>query len=340
MGNPEGGGYNRKLDVEGERNAFLTDAYEKSYSRALREHHPEIGKTIEYIRQSIDWEILMPLLIARLRDAGVPEERFNLGPLTSEMPARPTDDYAAVYNAISNTVGFSSFDDNFMAAVRLLKKNGSLPRLLTMKIQLVMIHEICHALSENTIKSQSVNKNQVRMSGKSGFSQVFDITEKTKRGNEKKRQPIKFYEALNEAVTQRLAEEIMVEYSRIAEVKHGEHFVASFIEKMSKRLWSYTIFANQLDNICKRVAEQSGKTQEEIWRNFKRAYFKNPESFIAETQAVLENIYGQDFWKKYQRFGNGESMQGIGAFDSEHEFLHPRTYPERWLAQLGIAKNT
>lgn len=340
----EGGGYKKTDSRVSAMHLRQNEAYEEGFSRAMHEHRPEIQRAVEHIRESIDWNILIPILTKYLHDAGVPEEQFNLAPITGEMPVRPSKEYVAVYIPNYNKVGFSSFNSDFMAGVRLLQKNGSIPRLLLMKMQLTLIHEICHALSENRLASRDISASQTVTNARSGFSQSFmaqDIDNRHRAQKKKKVQHpvLNFHEALNEAVTQRLAEEIMVTYSRAADTTHGEHFVASFVERSGKHLWKYSIFANHLHTMCVKIAEHHNKKPEDIWLNFKRAYFKNPSQFIEETRIVLEEIYGVDFWREYQTMGNHTELKMIGAFDSINKFPHPRTYPEHWLAQLGIAKN-
>lgn len=334
------GGYTSKLDTTGMQKRAEEFTYERGYDRAVREQRPEVLRTIEYIRQSINWEVLIPILKKRLSAAGVLSERFNISPLEEYMSVRPAIGYTALYHIGSNRISFNSHDNQFMTATRLLQKTGSIPRLLLMRIQLLMIHEICHAISENFIASHTINNTQVLSQAKTGYAHVFSVRQIPSHGaRPDKEGGFTFHEALNEAVTQRLAEEIMVEYAREEDVRHGEHFVASFIEQAGKNMSPYSIFANQLNNICAAIAREYGQNPEHIWERFKQAYFKNPESFLAETQSVLEHIYGSDFWKKYRALGNQSRMRDVAHFDISYGFTHPLEYSAKWIAQLGIEKN-
>jgi hypothetical protein len=328
----EPGGYHAELTPAARKELELVNVYDAAFAQAVRERDPETQVTLDHIVASIDWKVMGPILEEYLADAGVPAERMNRGWMDN-LRAFAGGQGLGMYSPHNNAITIASNDPSFQLAQRLLKERGFIPKLVLMKAQLVLVHEVCHAISEIRVTTHDIGTQQTLIRQRGGFHDAFGVLGKEHKGTPTN---VAFNEALNEAVTQRLAEEIYLTYTRRVAPERADHFMRSFVENKAKRLWGYTIFASQLDSLCRALAEHTAETPEVVWGKFKRAYFNNPQGFLEDTQRVLEKIYGEDFWKRYSTMGNKTDLRDLARFDVDTGFAHPKTYPARWLAQLGV----
>jgi hypothetical protein len=162
-------------------------------------------------------------------------------------------------------------------------------------------------------------------------------TSKISRENGEPVSQVKLFEVFNEGVTQRIAEEVFLEYSKRAGISEE---IKSFLIKLNSSPSSlqYRIYENQVDLICERIGDYVGIPKDVVWEGFKRGYFEKPELFHKETLELFRDTFGDDFLDNYMKFDYDTPMSELAKFDATNNFKPVSGYSDKWLKCLGIFK--
>ena len=221
------------------------------------------------------------------------------------------------------------------------KAGEKIPESLLMKTQLFFIHEACHTFSRIRLSSVDVSSTRSVYTQEIGYEKTRGILRQPSGpdGNSRIKGTHRSFEALNEGVTQRIAEEIFVEYTkRIGESGAGAAFIKEFNTKNAADLWKYSIYMNEVDTMCERIGEYVGMPKEKVWEGFKRGYFEDPRLFSEEVIELFKQTFGEDFLEEYSKIGNKTDTADLGRFDGKYGVPHPGEYAEKWLGYLGISE--
>mgnify|MGYP001571945115 CR=1 FL=1 len=333
------GGYDISLTPRVALNRDRVRAHQTHLSSREAERSPDDARLAEHILSTLDISSLQNIFLEYLDKAGVPAQNANLEAL-EKIHIRPFQGLAGVYGTFLNHTAFSIVGSLFVEAKRFLAEGKQIPEDVVLELQLTLIHEMSHIFSRNRISSKDKNNSQSTVTEESGYSSgTYDIRQSmmpNKRGK-KVRDISSTFEALNEGVTQRIAEEIFLEYGRkVGKYNTYKQHLAKGLQKQRKSFSNYYLFGNQVDSICVRVAEYTGGTKKDIWEKIKRGYFNSPNDILTQ----LEGVFGSGFIEEYKTIGGTSKQQKLAAFDRKNDFSHPTNYAETWLADLGIEQES
>jgi len=328
------GGYDAKLTPRTRQMRDENIAYREGYESGQADFHPENVELAREILGSLDMEVLKEIFREHLLKSGVPLENSNEAVL-DKIFVYPMESNIAEYQSFENVMSFSTSDKHFLEAKLHKIEQRTLPQELLMKMQLFFIHEACHVFSRNRIYSTDVNAPQSRLHQDSGYH----IGELSYSEHESTKVAFTAFEAFNEGVTQRIAEEVFLEYQRrVGKSGGAERTLGAFTGEQSKNYWSYFLFSNQVGSMCDSIAEYTGVPAEEVWKSFKRGYFEKPELFHQETIELFEETFGKDFLAEYAKMGGTTPIRDLARFDAKYKLLDPDKYADKWLRHLGIVK--
>jgi hypothetical protein len=303
-------------------------AYLKGYDRGYSEHSPEDIELAKVLIESIDTKQLVDVFHEYLLKSGVHPQNANTKVL-EKVVVRPMhiDTLIAYFDPFMNEIILSSTEKEFMQAKTFSDRGEDIPNDLFMKFQLFLIHEACHAFGRNRITTEVLPTLQLSMKTESGYERKENITPVSSSDKAKVRVSL---EALNEGITQRIAEEVFLELAqRTGQGGEARKFLSEFITHQAESLWTYSLYGNQVENICEQIALYTGvKDKAAVWDAFKRGYFAKPELFTEEVIELFQETFGTDFLKSYAK---------IARFDKKSGFSHPKEYAQKWLEQLGIS---
>lgn len=333
----------------GGREVFLTERAElrkknqQEYERGFTDGMHIDPKAVDFLNEittSLEKSSLTSIFSEYLVKSGVSLDRANHTVLDSIKTRHLLrEGTAAFYIALTNDITLSEAEEDIFAAKKRHFETGHIPESLLMKIRLFLIHELCHAFSRNRIFTKDANNSQALVSAESGFSVRETVIRQPARrfGTEKGKSVL--FEALNEGVTQRVAEEVFLElHLRLGKGKEAKEFLGDFIEGSVHRAWRYSVYANQVESMCERVSEYVGVPQDIVWGAFKRGYFAKPELFVQETIDLFESTFGPGFLNSYSQLGNKTPMRALGEFDMRSNMAPLDEYAEKWKIHLGIVR--
>ncbi len=316
------GGYDTRLNRRHQQYRENIQEYESGWGEGQKGARPEEVEFVNKILESIDREQLKDVFLDELRRSGVRVEDANTEAL-NQIFLRPFDHAAAMYNILLNTIQIS-VKSKEIAEKEL--SSGAVPESIVKEMQLLFIHEACHAFSRNRLRS--LGKTTGKMSVESGYSTAEANPLKSGKAN-------KTLEAFNEGVTQRIAEEVFLEYSKRMG-NPADEFLSEALNRHQENFWNYYIFGNQVDQMCEHIARYVGVPKDTVWESVKRGYFERPELFNEETVELFAQTFGEDFLEEYSKFNVKTSIKTLARFDKVHGFTHPHEYAERWKQHLGI----
>lgn len=329
------GGYESRLSPRGEDLRRLNEEYNDGWSNGEAIENPESAHLIEYILSTLDFEKLKGVFLEELRKSGVQEENINISVLDKiiAFPNNNNDLIGAIYYAFINKIAFSSGSKFFVELKQQMIDTGRLSPDTLVGVQLLFIHEACHALSRVRVGLIDVDEKNFVYSQDVGYS-----TSKISRENGEPVSQVKLFEVFNEGVTQRIAEEVFLEYSKRTGISEE---IKSFLIKLNSSPSSlqYRIYENQVDLICEHIGDYVGIPKDVVWEGFKRGYFEKPELFHKETLELFRDTFGDDFLDNYMKFDYDTPMSELAKFDATYNLKHVSEYSDRWLKHLGISKS-
>lgn len=340
MERPKVGGYESHLTPRAEAYRDEHLKHKEAWGRMQAETHRDDIRVIEHVLSSMRLDELTDIAAGYLRRAGVPAEEMNTDVL-QKVFARPIgEETSATYAQLTNHISFSTDSRDFAAARQALAEGRELPERVLLKMQLYLIHEMCHGISRNRLSSVDIGEAETTLRQESGYhSAEYSLYENPDTGTTQPELSLVSFEAFNEGVTQRIAEEIFTEYGRRTGASSAvEEFLRSTHELNGKHLLPYLIFANQVGSMCERIAAYTGVTEEAVWRSFVRGYFEQPQLFHTDTIELFATTFGPDFLRQYGSINNTTSTSKLGMFDAAHHLPHPREYADKWLRHLGLER--
>lgn len=308
--------------------------YDKGYAQGQAEFHPENVALAKQILDSFDIKELKTVFREYLTKSGVPAENSNEAVL-DRIFVHPMSDNIAQYQVFTNIMSFSTTDSHFLLAKQHRDSNQPVPEALVLMMQLFFIHEACHVFSRNRVYSTDTDSAQSILHQDSGYRRG----ESTYNEQDSTKSLRSSFEAFNEGITQRIAEEIFLEYHRrTGKSGQSSRTLNFFIRKEAERPWRYSLFSNHVDAMCDAIAQYTGVPKDHVWEGFKRGYFEKPELFHEETVRFFDETFGKDFLDEYEKLNSKTSLHEIGQFDARYKFPHPDKYADKWLRHLGIVR--
>lgn len=335
------GGHENRLTDRARQRQSNQSLYENAFNEGTSEQRPEEVAVVNELLIAVDRKELTNVFFDYLRKSGVPLENANIA-VFENIKSRPLEDeemYAA-FNNFLNIIVFSTKQESFLEAKDCLSQGKPIPPEVSMTMQLQLVHEMCHAFSRNRIFTKDKNNSQVSVTSESGYGMMKSVIRQPARKFGTERHAGGFFQALNEGVTQRIAEEVFLELARrTGKGSVAEKFLASSITRTAEGLSQYAIYGNQVEGICEQIAAYTGVTQDDVWNAFKRGYFAKPELFAEETVGLFEETFGKEFLDEYSKLDNKTPLEGLARFDAKYGFPAPSAESaEKWLRHLGIER--
>lgn len=337
-GEKVGGFETKKLTPRAQRVLDATVAYQKGWSEGEAQARPENIRMAERILQTMDLGVLKDIFIEYLRKSGVPEENANTAALEPIL-TRPSKGADAFYTASINAIALSTTSQDIQEAIQLSAAGQELDPTLLRTIQLVLVHEMTHAFSRNRVSSRDLPNARTEITSESGYGESQETHRVPMRPEKESRRDTVMHDrfvGFNEGVTQRIAEEVYMEYARRTgfDGEAAEHLEAAH-KKRTESLWRYQIFMNQVGAMCERIAAYVGVPEETVWDSIKRGYFEKSPLYEEETVELLRETFGDSIFA-FSSFNNQTPAGEIGRFDAKHDFPPPEEFAPKWLKHLGI----
>ncbi len=305
------GGYESKLTPRAERKQREAIEYERGWSEGDAQARPQALKFAENIIKTIKF-------------------------------TRPLEDRSAAgYDAFTNHIALSTRSVEFMEAKKFFSEGHEVAKDLLLEIQLFLIHELSHLFSRVRFSSKDTSNASTIVKAESGYK-ISELRLRQPMRPEKSGTFTKSrssFEAFNEGVTQRIAEEVFLEYGkRTGTSKEIERLLTIINERNAQNLWRYTIYENEVDSMCEQIGMYVGIPKETVWQSIKRGYFEEPQLFHEETLELFKETFGSSFLEEYRPLGNTTPTKTLGQFDGKYIPTPPEEYAEKWLQHLGITK--
>ncbi len=336
---PKVGGYEARLSPNAERYRDHLKRRAASARDSIAEVAPEYENVVKQVLEKLDMGVLKAVFIDEIKKSGVPQENMNVAAMEKIFPFHKTGS-GATYEPLTNDIRLSTSSKGFQLAREHIRRREAIPEDLILLLQLFLVHEMCHAFSRNRINSDTGSDKEIEtITSHSGFHSeeetFFKPTSLTRL--EKKGESAVIFEALNEGITQRIAEEVFLEYGKRVGISDRVRMpVKLFMGESENTVPRYTMYAGVVDSMCERIGVYIGIPKEVVWNSFKRGYFENPNLFQKETHELFDETFGEPFLEEYAYLGAKTADEKLVDFSQKHQLAPAGDYPKKWMQHLGI----
>ncbi len=294
------GGRTVPNDPEFEDKEGLRTYVNQANDRRCKEAYPEIANIIEGWIAKIDVPAVATIFNEYLSRSGVPAERLNIPKSLYLMDGKKRSmAYDPVENAILINAPYferelADLDDDDEVEARFVTS---------------LFHEMSHAMSINRITGAPHSEEL------SGWHQ---------------NEPRDLFKLVNEGITEQIAQEVMMEYSR-------REFGRAKMEAVGLSVLNdggYYELARQLVLILTgAIARETGVDEKIVWRSFVAQYYTG-ELRSGEIVELLNDTFGREFG---ERVAKCESVVQLNMLVAEFPAVmeHGKDTNERWLGFLA-----
>lgn len=289
-------------------------------------HTPELSASLE----KVDFELFRTIISDRLRKMGIDPKTINfLGPNrifdSSNFGGRfplTIGNYDVVKNVI--LINHKKITEEGAAGPNNTEDDRDL------LVASAVMHEQTHAVSKSLCRGMHFEaadmfypapKDTVRVGVKVGYLHVLSDFE-SRPGDSTfdvlRREPYvsaQFFGALNEAVTEKFAREMFVDYLQKdpdmvdpAMVSKWREFYINHPEQLS-----YGLEVDVLEALIERISRETGVSEDVVWQAMAMGMFKGESLFDQEIAQAFEEIFGREFLIELSshRNLNGESYVSL-----------------------------
>ena len=301
---------------------------------------------VSVMQQLLDvaqFRTLASIFFEHLLRSGVPPHNANLAALKNITLDRMSSRVAATYSPFYNEIALSAKNKLFKRAKRILREGKPIPDQLMYSFQLDIIHELCHAFGRVRFTTKDISDARIQVTTEVGYDSAHYALRAPGRPEKRDitQEGITLYNAFNEGVTQRIAEEVFWEYhKRMGNTSGAKQYLSSRLLRRTnrgKRVWTYYMFGNHVDSMCEAIARYTDVPKEKVWESIKRGYFEKPELYNEETVNLFKQTFGEDVLYEYAMLKTDDPEEKFIQFDKKYSIPPVETYVQRWLDHLGIA---
>jgi hypothetical protein len=328
MGIEKLGGREVRLSNEAQENFKKRVESENSSLKNAGEISTELMAVFTELMGEVDFDLLWNSFEKELLRSGVGPERLNRLLPKDFDAGQNVETMQAYYDLLSNTI---RFDINFIAQIAQERAAGEKYETGVIQFIRLLVHEMAHAVSATRVESVENGEQGEGIAALSGYASF--------QGTLADAEFARSFEAFNEGVTERIAQEIETEYVK----SKGEH-VNALAQNIStsldpERLSHHSLFMSDVQIICEKVGDYVGIPAEVVWKGIKQGYFAGGTMFEENTLAMLSETFGSRFVDDLSNRPATASFDTLKFSDRYDltEFGDPEVV-NRWLAHLKIDK--
>lgn len=309
------GGYFREHSDELEKLLRNREKRLEKHAELVRERYPNEFEAFSAFLDSVDWNMLHSIFSEYLEKSNVPKEMLNKIKRENVHLWLPEEDNPlAFFSPLSNDVAF--FVSRLPKIVQSdsgkyhFEDNASLSFFLT------LVHELTHSVSHNRVYFEG-----------EGDDQEVEIVSGIWRGKEH------ILEGLNEAITERIAQEVVLRY-----FKRKGTGLTQAQEGLDRKLdYTKSSYANHvafLEGICARVDNAIGLQEGSTWGSLKRGYFGEDIRDPAVME-VFSEIFDSKFLQKFSKLKGVETKKRVKHFGKRYGLFNRKQLIRQWRSYLG-----
>ena len=297
--------------------------YEEAWSRGHLENNQEKYETYRMLLDTINFDKIWELIETEFTRSGLDPKRLNR---ISEKDTgiRPIDSLA-IYDSHTNRIAINDREIEFI--IDQIKSGETPTQELAVRFIFTMVHEILHAAGRIHLQSYRGDNSRLQLEHRIGYSRGIETAKGTR---------LYQFGGFNEAVTEGMAQEIMLKYLRSqGSVPHlAEAEILKTLEL--KRRWRYAIYITQLQTVVERVAAHAGMVEQDIWNAIKQGYFAGEWLLSGENRALIDGALGEGFVREYAKISSESTDEEVEAFNAKYDIHFDEATIRRWLEHLDL----
>jgi hypothetical protein len=306
-----------------EVHARIVDSANVEHSGILKAY-PELKDLFANFLESVDVPLIQRLIKKQLTRAGVPESKVNLVKISDILLSTSVEGGAA-HSFVTNHVKI--YADSFKNFLRYPVGTVERERGL-INFARVIIHEIVHSMScvRGGFSTEDEGEmTRVHSDGSSGF-----------HTNERKNTAQN--EGWNEAITERISDEILLVYSRCKGLNTSYVYNTVLQENNPKHLSKdkYVAYRLMMQVITEQIAEYAGTTSETVWCSIKERYFSGGVFNDEAIQDLFKETFGEKFITDLSKIKNLTSRRKLKRFMNKYHIRIDTRTANRWFRELGL----
>jgi hypothetical protein len=284
--------------------------------KAAEARTPHLCEMFDQFKDGMNTQALLTVFEEYTGRSGVDHSQLNTDGALSWVPTIAD----TLFNTFTNTVELGSENHGMASALRSFERSGHLSRLARFRLEHDLIHEMCHAFSAQQAAITGTDDRHVVIKNTLGYAEhgakewldAPTIRERTKEYNAS-------FVALNEAMTERLAREIFIEYhKRTGQSEGARQFMLGLYRNESKNDRSYQVYMGYVDEIVRRVSKYSEVPESAVRTELYRGYFNHQTLRDPEIEAGLTATFGPHFIDDFAKLSNDTRYKAFRHFESTY----------------------
>lgn len=270
-------------------------------------------------KEQIDWDVIKNIFENIAQKSGINPKDFNFLGADKVLNCKL---FEGGYSGGKEIIGRYSAIGNFLALNldqirQTAKEKGVDAKLMTLD---TMLHEMCHAASHHTHTiTRSFNneffsgKNEIEYTGAYRSSKDVDKI-KMNQISESKRESSG--DALDEAITEKLATDIFSEYAKrvnLTDKKSMDDYQEKFLGDENRE---YNRLVKFIEKLCELISKKTGVDQEIIWNGFIRGSFYKKTLSDPEIQQWFAQAFAPTFLTE---LGNAKKADDLFALIKKYD---------------------
>ncbi len=331
--------------TKGGRSVFIDKIFEQKSLNTLfleqqecASQYPETYAHLNNIKESLDLKTLTDIFREYARKSGVDESILNIPTIDNIflLLDMTIPNAQMAYTQSQNTikVNVPYFDERF--------KDENMPdKNVEAHFLQGIIHEYSHAVGVG----ECIIANDVETSTSvsyllSGVSRQYNVEETTLDGTIKTKNKSLAFRMLDEGITERLSQEILIEYLKRTEYKMPydlKSVYENIRHEMKTEKEGYAPIRHLLMAFTNALAIEAGVPEDVVWNGMVREYFAG-ELYSSELIDLFNETFGSDFGRRLMNVQDGTDIRELALAFPKISVHYPET-AKRWLDHLKIPYN-
>ncbi len=281
-------------------------------------HDAEFDK----IKEQIDWNVLNQLFVEIAQKSGISPKDLNLLGADKILNCQL---FETGWSGDKEIIGRYSATGNYLAVNSNQIKKSAKEKGVDTKLMILdtVFHELCHSISHHThvinrnySEEFFTGKNEITYTG--AYRSSKDIN-KIKFSQVTDRKSESHNDALDEAITEKMATQIFHEYARkvnLTDKKTMDDYQEKFLGDENRE---YNQLVKFIEKLCQIVSERTGVDKEVVWNGFVRGSFYKSTLGDPEIKQWFAETFSPTFLTE---LGHAKKAEDLFALVKKYESVH------------------
>ncbi len=265
-------------------------------------------------KEQIDWDVIKSIFEDIAQKSGIDPKDLNFIEADKVLNCKI---FEGGYSGGKEIIGRYSAVGNFLALNsdqirQAAKEKGVDAKLMTLD---TMLHEMCHAASHHT-HTITRNFNNEFFTGKNEIEYVGAYrsskdSDKIKMNQVSESKRVSFGDALDEAITEKMATDIFREYSKqvgLTDKKTLDDYQEKFLGDENRE---YNRLVKFIEKLCGLISQKTGVDQKIVWSGFIRGSFYKKTLSDPEIQQWFAQAFSPTFLTEMGNAKKAEDLFGL-----------------------------